>query len=130
MEGEDDDCNNETFAPLTKDFRLDLEFQIGQNGVTAISSSATAEATATTNTGSVTLDGQGKIANGEKAASYQWYNAADNTALTDDANNDGVTTQTYTNNDTTNAISVYCIVTTESGSKYRTNTIDVAKKTA
>ena len=65
-------------------------------------------------TGTVTLDGSGNLSNGVAPTGYQWYNASTGAAI------DSATTDTYTN--TGAAISVYCKVTTASGT-FKTQTL-------
>ena len=120
LEGEDVSCNNTTFANLTKDYRLDLEFQIqADDGVTAIESTGAVGITKAAQLASVTLTEDKYISNGEEAASYAWYTAADNAVIA------GATASNYTNTDTAATKAVYCIVTTTRGSQYRSNTIAV-----
>lgn len=126
LEGEDTTCNNQTFASLTKDYRLDLAFEIEDavSELTVLGSTGAAIADATSNVGTVTLSGTttGNITNGEKAVSFQWYNAANNTALT---GSDGTGYNTYQYTNGAAALSVYCLVTTDRGNVYRTNTIEL-----
>lgn len=117
LEGEDTTCNSQTYLSLTKNWTLDLKMDLGTgNGANAIGSTASAVATASTTTASVTLDA-GKISNGETAASYQWKLASD------DSNIVGATAATYTNDGATR--SVYCVITTTRGSIYTTNAVEV-----
>ena len=117
LEGQDTTCNNDTFAALTGDFRLDLRFVLGENptGASVIGSAQAAAATSSGLTGTVSLT-SGAIANGEVAVSYQWYNAETNAPIA------GQTAQTYT---AASTAKVYCLVTTARGSVYRTNTISL-----
>lgn len=122
LEGEDTNCKNDTYAALTKDFRLDLAFQLqADDGVTVLGSVGSAVATASTNKATVTLSDttSGTIANGETASTFQWYDATTNTPIV------SATAYQYTNNGGS-AVSVYCLVTTARGSVYRTNTVDLA----
>lgn len=121
LEGEDTDCYNTKFVDLTKEWDLDLTFALenaATNAVKQIGSAAVAVANKATKTGTVALDGDGKIANGEKAASYQWYTEADGTAIA------SATAQSYANEANT-AVKVYCMVTTDKGNVYRTNVISL-----
>ena len=125
LEGEDSTCSNSTYAELSGDFRLDLAFDLrdpnhataaNRNGVTNISTVGSVAATgAGTKTASVTLT-DGKIANGETASSYQWYNEATDTLIS------GATLQNYTNT-VDSPVNVYCLVTTARGNVYRSNTV-------
>lgn len=132
LEGEDTTCNNMTYAPLTEDYRLDLSFKLDADpGVAVLGSTGSAIATASTKVGTVTLSGttEGNIENGEKAASFAWYidtaNSATDAAITSGAT--GYDTYRITN-DEASAKKVYCLVTTDRGNVYRTNTIDLAAK--
>ena len=117
LEGEDTTCNSQTYLSLTKNWTLDLKMDLGTgDGVAAIGSTASAVATASTTTASVTLDA-GKISNGETAASYQWKLASDNSNIA------GATAATYTNDGATRL--VYCVITTTRGSIYTTNAVEV-----
>ncbi|MBO4284402.1 MAG: hypothetical protein J5958_07255 [Clostridia bacterium] len=123
LEGEDTTCNNNTFASLTDDYRLDLQFSISDaTGVTVIGSTGSAVATAENLVGTVTLSNttSGNIANGEPAASFQWYDASDDSAASAGT---GATTYQYT---AAAAGDFYCVVTTARGSEYRTNTVHLA----
>ena len=121
LEGEDTSCNNTTYADLSKKYTLDLKFELGNTAVAVIGSTANAVATGdTTVTATVTLSGTttGTIANGEAAASFKWINAATGAEIS------GATGYTYTNEGA--AVKVYCVVTTEKGNTYRTNTVSLA----
>ena len=119
LEGNDTTCNNSTYAQLSGDFRLDLAFTFSaSNGVTALGTVGAAVAAgndgANSISASVTLT-DGKIANEETPASYQWYDEADDSPIS------GATTSAYTNGAT--AKTVYCLVTTNRGNVYRTNSV-------
>jgi hypothetical protein len=123
LEGEDNTCNNDTFATLTKDYRLDLKFELAENDTNAINLIGTvgnAVATASSLVGTVTLTGDNSdtLANGETAVSFAWKNAADGSAA------DG------TNNEATYTASAegdyYCEVTTSRGNVYRTDNVHLA----
>ena len=120
LEGEDNTCNNETFAALNQNWALDLAFELGTAteavaniGTTALTSSASGA------TGSVTLTGAGALSNGEIPATsgaYQWYNAANGTAV------DGATSATYTLEGAAGTTGVFfCKVTTTKGNVYYTD---------
>ena len=123
LEGEDKDCKNDTFASLTKDWRLDLEFSIGADtGVSNIGSAQSAVATGdATATGTVTLSNgaTGTIANGETADTFLWMN--ESTGLAATGTNTGYT---YTPGA---AGKYYCLVTTTKGNVYRTNTVELTE---
>ena len=119
LEGNDTNCNNDTYARLSGDFQLDLSFGLddADSGVAVLGSTGNAAATGDdTTTAAVTLS-TGAIANGEIAASYQWYNDADNSVIA------GETNSSYTNDGAAKA--VYCMVTTSRGNVYRTNTVSL-----
>ena len=117
LEGEDESCNNDTYASLSNAYTLNLQFKLDQaasiTGVTeiatlgAVATADAAEATAALN---ATAEKYSKV-----AASYQWYKA-DGTEIV------GATSATY-ENDLGEAASVYCVVTTTASDTYRTNTV-------
>jgi hypothetical protein len=119
LEGEDKTCNNDTYLELNGKWTLDLAIELGggNEAATNITTAAAAVATASTATSTVTLSDTttGNIANGEKAVSFQWKNAADG------ANATGTSNQyTYT---ATATGDYYCLVTTARGNVYRTNAV-------
>ena len=115
LEGEDKQCTNETFASLTKDWRLDLQFSMAASGgVTNIGSVATGTLTKSGNVATAALS-----VTGETAATYEFFKADDNSSL-----GTASATATYTNSGTA-AINVYCLITTEKGNVYRTPTIEL-----
>ena len=113
LEGEDDTCNNQTFARLTRDYTLDLAFSLGGTSVTYINSEliAAEKSAANTNTVTVWLDDQGRVSNGQFPVSYQWYRA-NGTIVTGET--DRTVTVPY---DSSSAY--YCEVTTAQGT-YKT----------
>ena len=123
LEGEDEDCKNDTYAVLTEDYRLDLEFQIGEQGtgsgqivaVTAIGTTNPISAAITTGT-TIGLTVSGLT--GETVTSYQWYE--DIGGYNDTEITSSGTSDTYTG---TAGHSYYCVVTTAKGTTYRTNTV-------
>lgn len=125
LEGNDTSCNNDTYAQLSGDFRLDLSFTMVDTsearGVQVLGSVGNAVATADGKVGTITLTNTttGNIANGETAASFQWYNEATDTEIS------GATTYQYSNTANT-AINAYCMVTTNRGNIYRSNTVELA----
>jgi len=117
LEGEDESCNNDTYASLSNAYTLNLQFKLDQaaniDGVTeiatlgAVATADAAEATATLNATALKYS--------KVAASYQWYKA-DGTEIV------GATSATY-ENDLGEDASVYCVVTTTASDTYRTNTV-------
>lgn len=124
LEGEDTDCYSSQFLELTKEWTLDLKFELANGSsdtdttaaVTSVGSTANVTATASGLTGTVTF-----AMSGESAASYQWY--TDNLGDLPDTQISGATSASYTATATTDA---YCVVTTAKGTTYRTNTIHLA----
>ena len=119
LEGEDTDCYSSKFLALTKEWTLDLKFELADS-----TSAATPAAVTVINSGikaSATAAGVASLSSPHTAAqavSYQWY--TDNLgAMPDTA--EGGTTNTLTG--ATSGKSYYCVITTERGTKYRTNTI-------
>ena len=121
LEGEDTDCYSSKFLELTKEWTLDLKFELANSSsdtdtaaaVTAISSTVNAIASdagvASLSTG----------ASGETAVEWQWYK--DNAGDLPDTVVSGQTTATYSGA----AGDVYCVITTAKGTKYRTNTVTI-----
>ena len=121
LEGEDTTCNSQTYLSLTKNWTLDLKMDLGTgDGVTAIGSATSAVVTASNLVGTVTLDGTGKIANGETPASYQWIDASTGAAP---ATGTGADTYQYT---ATAEGDFYCVITSTRGSIYTTTTVTLA----
>ena len=119
LEGEDNKCTNETYATLTGDYRLDLAFDFvasDAHGANSILSTAVVAVSPSNLVATITLS-DGKLANGETPVSYQWYNASNDSAISQ------ATQSTYTAEE---AMSVYCLVTTARGSVYRSNTVALA----
>jgi hypothetical protein len=122
LEGEDTDCYSSKFQELTKEWTLDLKFELANgsadrdtdDAVDVINSGVKAAATAA---GAASLSSPH---NNAQAVSYQWYK--DNLGALTDTEVSGQTTDTYTGA----AGDVYCVITTERGTKYRTNTITVS----
>lgn len=119
LEGEDETCNNETYLPLTGEWGLDLSIElttsasVGHTSVEAIKSVANVALTGNgTSTAAITKDANDIIANGEKAISYAWKKASDNTA--------GPGTNNAYNYTPGVADTYYCLITTDKGNVYRT----------
>lgn len=119
LEGQDTTCNNDTFASLTKNWALDIAFELGT--ATAATGVIGTAAIAATDSG-VTLDDEtGKLSNGETPAAsnaYVWYNALTGAVV------DGATTAAAPAA-TATAGTYYCVVTTVKGNTYVTNNITV-----
>jgi hypothetical protein len=122
LEGEDTDCYSSKFQNLTKEWTLDLKFELA-NGST---DTTTGAAVAIINSGvkaTATAAGAASLSsphNNAQAVSYQWYK--DNHGALPDTEVSGQATGTYSGA----AGDVYCVITTERGTKYRTNTITVS----
>ena len=120
LEGEDTDCYSSKFLELTKEWTLDLKFELadGANDAT------TTAATTAVNSGikaSATAAGVASLSSphtSAQAVSYQWYK--DNLGQLPDTA-EGGTTATLTGG--TAGTKYYCVITTERGTKYRTNSI-------
>ena len=120
IEGEDTDCYSAKYLDLTKEWTLDLQFDLASSStdtetaaaVTQIASSANASADATSKAATLSVAG-------ETAVSYQWF--IDNPGDLLDTEVSGQTAATYSGA----AGDVYCVITTAKGTKYRTNTITV-----
>lgn len=110
LEGQDTTCNNDTFASLTKNWALDLAFELGTE--TTATKIIGRPAIAATNAGVNLTDG--KLSNGETPASYVWYIASTGAAA-------GVTTKEAPSAEGT----YYCIVTTTKGNQYVTNNVTI-----
>ena len=115
LEGEDNTCNNDTYAILTSAYSLNLDITIGQNNdslgdnsvaVTSIGSVAVAELSGTGATRTASL-----VAANGTASTYAWKNA-DGTAA-DGTNN----TASYT---ASAAGTFYCVITNTDGNTFRT----------
>lgn len=119
LEGEDNTCNNDTFADLTGDWTLDLGFTLdgnsATNAVNLIGSTGVATLAKSTVTGTAGLS-----VDGETAASYAFYKA-DGTAITNGSDGFTVDNNVLTNGGAARA--VYCVVTTQKGNTYRTPVI-------
>ena len=122
LEGEDTDCYSSKFLELTKEWTLDLKFELADGST----DTTTTAATTAINSGikaSATDAGVASLSSpsphiAAQAVSYQWYK--DNLgALPDTA--EGGTTNTLTGG--TAGKMYYCVITTERGTKYRTNSI-------
>ena len=131
LEGEDTTCKNDTYASLTSNWQLDLGFTLDGNAdedtgaagaVWKIGSAANAVATASGDTGTVTLTAGGKLSNGEVPVSYVWKtaNGGDTTGL------GTATDNTFT---ATTSGSYYCEITTDLGNVYRTNVVSLTVTT-
>jgi len=122
LEGEDTHCYSSKFQELTKEWTLDLKFELA-NGST---DTTTTDATTAINSGikaSATDAGVASLSSphtSAQAVSYQWYK--DNLGQLPDTE-EGGTTATLTGG--TAGTSYYCVITTERGTKYRTNSITV-----
>lgn len=119
LEGEDTDCYSSKFLALTKEWTLDMKFELADSAsaetpaaVTVINSGIKASAT---DAGVASLSSPHTSA---QAVSYQWYK--DNLGQLPDTA-EGGTTNTLTGG--TSGTGYYCVITTERGTKYRTNTI-------
>jgi hypothetical protein len=121
LEGEDTDCYTSQFVPLTKEWTLDLKFELSSTAtsVAAIGTVANIALSGTGNTRSVAAPTTGDPLYGETFVSYQWYKDTLNTLL--DATVAGQTTDTFT---ATEAGTYYCVVTTAKGTQYRTDSFD------
>jgi hypothetical protein len=123
LEGEDTDCYSSKFLALTKEWTLDLKFELADT-TTAETPAATQlinsgiKASAT-DAGVATLqNATGQVLAGTQITGYQWYQ--DNLGALPDTV-EGGTTNTLTS--ATSGKSYYCVITTEKGTKYRTNSI-------
>lgn len=123
LEGEDTDCYSSKFLTLTKEWTLDMKFELADTttattpaAATVINSGIKASASAA---GVASLkNGDDEALDGVQITGYQWYK--DNlSALPDTA--EGGTTATLTG--ATAGNDYYCVITTEKGTKYRTNSI-------
>jgi len=120
LEGEDSTCKNTTFANLDADWTLDLIFDLStDNGVNTIGSAATITVTKSNSDKTATA---ALNITGETAATYQWFEVASNGTVTP-LNNSPVPASTsgadsYSNTDNATK-DVYCVITTEKGSVYR-----------
>jgi len=120
LEGEDTDCYSSKFLTLSKEWTLDLKFELANGSAdttttaatTAINSGIKASAT---DAGVASLSSPHTSA---QAVSYQWYK--DNLGQLPDTE-EGGTTATLTGG--TAGTKYYCVITTERGTKYRTNSI-------
>ena len=126
LEGEDTDCYSSKYLELTKEWTLDLKFDLASSSsdtttdpaVQTIGSNVNATANASTKAATLeTTAGAGS----ETAVSYQWYK--DNLHQFDDTAIAGQTSATYSGE----AGKVYCVITTAKGTKYRTNSINVSE---
>ncbi|MBO4217677.1 MAG: hypothetical protein J5940_07005 [Clostridia bacterium] len=107
LEGEDTTCTNATFVELTQNYTLDLSFVLsGVDGVTNIVSAGGEATAAQTAVGTASA----LINTSESATTYQWYV-------------DGGVAGTSATQAATTGQSVYCVVTTDSGVTYTTNTV-------
>ena len=120
LEGEDTDCYNTKFVELTRDWTLDLAFElvnstsVDAKKVTVIGSAANAVYTSGSgNERTVAVDGDNKIQNGEVASSYAWKKVGSDSVLG--------STKTYT---AAAEGSYYCEITTVLGNVYRTASFD------
>ena len=114
LEGEDESCNNDTFASLNQNWALDLNFELG----TATSPvAALGGATVTATSTGVTLTGTNSdtLSNGEIASEFAWYDATNGSATGD-----------TTSSAPSSAGKYYCIVTTNKGNTYISDTITVS----
>ncbi len=122
LEGEDTDCYSSKFLTLSKEWTLDLKFELADGA----SDTTTTAATTAINSGikaSATDAGVASLSSphtSAQAVSYQWYK--DNLGALPDTEVSGQTSGTYSGT----AGNVYCVITTERGTKYRTNTITVS----
>jgi hypothetical protein len=122
LEGEDTDCYSSKFLALTKEWTLDLKFELADS-----TSAATPAATAEINSGikasisgtTASLQSGTTVHTGATAVSYQWYK--DNLGALPDTAISGATSATLSG--ATAGDAVYCVITTERGTKYRTDTI-------
>ena len=118
LEGEDTDCYTSQFVPLTKEWTLDLKFELQASGssVAAIGSVANIALGGSGNTRSVAQPTTGDALEGETFVSYQWYK--DNLNVVPDAAVASATTNSF---EATEAGTYYCVVTTAKGTQYRTD---------
>ncbi len=107
LEGEDKTCTNATFVELTENYTLDLSFILssvsGVSNIVSVAQEATAVQTAAT-VATATLN------TSETAISYQWYK-------------NGTPDSTVSSQAVSTGNEVYCLITTNSGVTYRTNTV-------
>jgi len=119
LEGEDTDCYSTKFVELSKEWTLNLKFNLASGASDTDTAAAvqligsTAKAAVTGTTASLSNPGPG-----ETAVSYQWY--TDNPGALQDTVVDGQTSDTFSG---ASGSKVYCVITTAKGTKYRTNTI-------
>ena len=119
-----------TYAELTKNWTLDLGITLGTTGgVTGIGSVANA-ATTNSTTATVTLTGASSdtLANGEKASSFVWKKTANDA----NATGTGATTSSFSAPTEAEAgdYEYYCLITTDVGNVYRTNSVTLAATAA
>ena len=121
LEGEDNTCNNDTYALLTKNYTLDLAITIGQNdaeqGDHSVASALIGSA-ADVNLTTVNPTSTAALVSGLGTAStYAWKNAADDSAAAG-TNNAAAYTATASG-------SFYCVITTTDGNQYRSPVVDL-----
>jgi hypothetical protein len=124
LEGEDTDCYSSKFLSLTKEWTLDMKFELADT-TDAVSPAAVQiinsgiKASVTDASSAATLyNASGQVHTGAQAVSYQWYK--DNLGVVPDTTAGG-TAATLASDAV--AGSYYCVITTERGTMYRTNTI-------
>ena len=120
LEGEDTDCYSSKFLTLSKEWTLDLKFELADT-----TDAATPAATAAINSGikasisGTTASLENGVHTNAQAVSYQWYK--DNLNAMPDTPINGATAATLSG--ATAGDKVYCVITTERGTKYRTDSI-------
>lgn len=121
LEGEDNSCNNDTYAQLTQAYSFDLDITIGQNNAeqgdhsvaaALIGSVADVNLTTANPTSTAAL-----VSGLGSASTYAWKNAADGTAAAGTSN-----LASYT---ATATGSFYCVITTTEGNVYRSPVVDL-----
>jgi hypothetical protein len=119
LEGEDTDCYSAKYLDLTKEWTLDLKFDLA-SGSSDTETAAAVQTIGSNVNASATTAGVASLSGaGETAVSYQWY--TDNAGALLDTAVPSQTSATYGGNA---GDKVYCVITTAKGTKYRTNTIE------
>lgn len=124
LEGEDTDCYSSKFLTLTKEWTLDMKFELADTTDAAtpeaveVINSGIKASVADTSSAAALYNASGQVHTGAQAVSYQWYK--DNLGVVPDTAAGG-TTATLASDAV--AGSYYCVITTERGTMYRTNTV-------
>jgi hypothetical protein len=117
LEGEDTDCYSTQFVELTKEWTLNLKFDLA-SGSSDTTTPAAVQLIGSTAKATATDAGLASLSGSETIASYQWY--TDNPGAFPETAKSGQTNKQYSG---IAGDKVYCEITTAKGTKYRTNTI-------